>query len=526
MDPRDVVLSSAAGMLIANGVAASKGAFILRHNVDYESLSTWGCHESYLMRNQFSVNSIVRSDKDATIRDGLVAFLASRVCYGGAGGLAVDFGIPVFSLSPRLAYFNREVGNDTTGNRPILNSRDEPHARRGVRLHVICGDMLVSEFASWLRIGATALAVRLYDFGAGPSVKLLDACASMVEFSISTGAVATVLSGGLPNKVTSVDLQRIFLTAAKRNLGESWMPEWAAEVVASWEAALDAISSNDEDWMVRRLDWATKRALMTSRVEAAGWEWERMAALAHLMHHRPPEATSWRRRLELMDKNTARRGPKFFEAVGSKSASELSSDIADLKRLRLDLCEIDLRFGQVGGIADQMAGDLDYAISTGEEVHRRMTIAPDGRAKARGAAIKAIKSRADAARFTPSWSGILSDDGREGINFCDPSEDDGETVQAEGQPPPRDSDSQIFNEWMIGTLKAGDTVVLLEHAGTGRHKNFPDGYYRVVGQKARLISEAYGGRDVDSSGCAYAVVQLLFDEAVAVKWRVQSMARA
>src|SRR5436305_2144377 len=163
-NPRDAVIWDKAGerVMVAAAEHAAKipgaGAIQLyKNNTDNKGVS-YGTHENYLMRRQTPFADIVRH---------LTPFFVSRQVVVGAGrvGIGQDGRQHGFQLSQRADFFEVEVGLETTLKRPIINTRDEPHAdpERYRRLHVIIGDANLSEVSTYLKVGTTALVLSMIE---------------------------------------------------------------------------------------------------------------------------------------------------------------------------------------------------------------------------------------------------------------------------------------------------------------------------------------------------------------------------
>src|SRR5499425_1528721 len=130
---------------------------LYKNNTDNKGAS-YGCHENYLMRRSTPFADIVRN---------LTPFFVSRqvVCGAGRVGLGADGRNEGFQISQRADFFEVEVGLETTLKRPIINTRDEPHAdpEKYRRLHVIIGDANMSEVATYLKMGTTALVLAMIE---------------------------------------------------------------------------------------------------------------------------------------------------------------------------------------------------------------------------------------------------------------------------------------------------------------------------------------------------------------------------
>ena len=139
---------------------------IFKNNTDFHG-SSYGTHENYL---------IPRETPFAHLLSGLLPFFATRIIYTGAGKLGIeprgDAGL--YQLSQRADFFSEEASVDTLHRRPLVNTRDEPHTdpRDWRRLHVICGDANMSEYATALKIGTTYLVTSLLEQGWQPWVRL------------------------------------------------------------------------------------------------------------------------------------------------------------------------------------------------------------------------------------------------------------------------------------------------------------------------------------------------------------------
>src|SRR5437763_10005885 len=132
-------------------VPATQPIQLYKNNTDGKGAS-YGAHENYLMDRRTPFIDIIR---------GLVPFFVTRQVFAGAGrvGIGAEGRTHGFQLSQRADFFEVEVGLETTLKRPIINTRDEPHAdpERYRRLHVIIGDANVSEVSTYLKLGTTSL---------------------------------------------------------------------------------------------------------------------------------------------------------------------------------------------------------------------------------------------------------------------------------------------------------------------------------------------------------------------------------
>jgi Pup amidohydrolase len=163
-NPRDAVLWDRAGLAIMQQamthVAHDPSAFpaqLYKNNIDNKGAS-YGCHENYLMRRETPFAEIVRI---------LTPFFISRQIVVGSGrvGIGQTAQKAGFQISQRADYFETEVGLETTLKRPIINTRDEPHADPELhrRLHVIIGDANLSEISTYLKMGMTSIVLAMLE---------------------------------------------------------------------------------------------------------------------------------------------------------------------------------------------------------------------------------------------------------------------------------------------------------------------------------------------------------------------------
>ena len=244
-------------MACARELTAQRGdrVRLYKNNTDFRGHS-YGCHENYLLP---------RSLPWAQLAQGIQAFLVTRQIYAGAGKFAIEeedrFISPDFQISQRSDFFSELQSVDTMQRRPIVNTRDEPHANPRLyrRFHVILGDANMSPFATRLKIGATALvleALAREPWRTWP--QLADPLAALTaisrdpkfrwELKLMEGKTSTAL-----------ETQRQYLAAVKAACDLS-LPAKAA-VVKDWETALDDLEA-DVMRCRNRLDWVAKLALV------------------------------------------------------------------------------------------------------------------------------------------------------------------------------------------------------------------------------------------------------------------------
>ena len=218
--------------------------------------NSYGAHENYLISRTIPFGDIVRQ---------LTAFFVTRQVFTGAGKVGSENGRPQadFQITQRADFFEEEVGLETTLKRPIINTRDEPHAdaSRYRRLHVIIGDANRSELQTFLKLGTTALVLDAIEDGAlhDPVVlsRPVDAVWS-VSHDLTLGRVYDTCGGG---HMTALEIQWWYferVAAYARALGIT--PVWE-RVLAEWEQVL-ADLERDPASTADRLDWAAKLRIL------------------------------------------------------------------------------------------------------------------------------------------------------------------------------------------------------------------------------------------------------------------------
>ena len=215
-NPRDVVVWEKAGEEVmrlgaelAGRMPGAAPVMLYKNNVDNKGAS-YGSHENYLMRRDVPFEAVVEH---------LTPFFVSRQVITGAGrvGRKQDGSVHAFQIGQRADYIEVGVGLETTLKRPIINTRDEPHAdpKKYRRLHVIVGDANCSEVAIYLKHGTTSLVLAMIEAGHLPSGLALAApVAAMHQVSHDPTLRQTVeLTDG--RTITAIDLQREYLGHAR-----------------------------------------------------------------------------------------------------------------------------------------------------------------------------------------------------------------------------------------------------------------------------------------------------------------------
>ena len=240
---------------------------LYKNNTDFDGHS-YGCHDNYLMRRDVPWDRIV---------SGVLPFLITRQIFAGAGkmGIEAESAISqpgVYQISQRADFFSVIVSIDTMNRRPLINTRDEPHAdgNKYRRFHVIVGDSNMSEWATALKVGTTALVLGLIERGEAPQLEIaqpIDANKSISRDQTYDWIIE--LRDG--RKISAIDIQRIYLAAARKSLGIS-SDEESRWLLREWENVLNDLD-RDVNLCRDRVDWVAKKFLLTAlqEEEKLGW---------------------------------------------------------------------------------------------------------------------------------------------------------------------------------------------------------------------------------------------------------------
>jgi Pup amidohydrolase len=275
--PRDLVVHDKAGErilersleLVADLLPPGERISIYKNNTDGKG-NSYGTHENYLVDRATPFALIVRD---------LTPFFVTRQIFTGAGKVGVEgaradeVDVP-YQLSQRTDFFEAEVGLETTLKRPIINTRDEPHAdpERYRRLHVIVGDASMCEVATFLKVGTTAIVLKMVEDEFLPDLSLDGPVQALHEVSWDPTLRRTVrLADG--RSVTAIELQWEFLDHAKKWVKENEDVPTNADVLQRWESVLTGLE-DDPSSMHRELDWVAKYRLLEGYRARDGLAWD------------------------------------------------------------------------------------------------------------------------------------------------------------------------------------------------------------------------------------------------------------
>ena len=273
----DQIVADCLGQL--NASLGSDEFIVYRNNSDGKG-NSFGYHENYLLPRR------IPFDRLATV---LLPFFVTRQVFCGAGKVGAENGTdPVsYQLSQRADFFECLQDLNTMVGRPIINTRDEPHARQADyrRLHVIVGDSNMAEVSTFLKIGTTAILMEMLEQnGTFPEIALSDPVRAIKQVSRD---LTLKTSLGLENgrHSTALEIQRGYLHAAHRFYTTKECTPMTKDILVRWESVLNTLEQ--EPRLLRReLDWVAKHDLMTSYMERKGCSWnDPRVAMMDLQYH-------------------------------------------------------------------------------------------------------------------------------------------------------------------------------------------------------------------------------------------------
>ncbi len=270
---------------------------VYKNNSDGKG-NSYGTHENYLMDRSTPFGQIVKHG---------IAHFITRQIYTGAGKVGTE--LPgmnrdevTFQLTQRADFFEEQVGLETTLKRPIINTRDEPHAdaRKYRRLHVIAGDANMAEVSTYLKVGTTAIVLGMVEDGAiSRSWTFADPVRAMQQISWDLSLKQPLdLEDG--TRVRAIDVQEALAEDAQRYIEthgtEHVGGESAIDVLARWQSTLDALR-RDPIELATSLDWVAKYQLLEAYRNRHDLDWDdaRLAAMDIQYHDVRPERSLARR---------------------------------------------------------------------------------------------------------------------------------------------------------------------------------------------------------------------------------------
>ena len=286
---------AAAGRVLPEGQAI----VVYKNNSDHKG-NTYGTHENYLMD---------RSVPFARIAHLVIPHFVTRQVYTGAGKVGSELPtsggrVVEYQISQRSEFFEEEIGLETTLKRPIVNTRDEPHAdpQRYRRLHVIVGDANLAEVATFLKVGTTALVLALIEDDGfdGVDLALANPVQSIRLVSYDTG-LKTPLEMADGTSCTALEIQWELFSLARKYAEERGLECLGDEVVGRevlerWESVLHGLET-DPMTLSRQVDWVAKKKMIDGYKDRHDltWDDQRLVALDLQYHDLRPEKSLFAR---------------------------------------------------------------------------------------------------------------------------------------------------------------------------------------------------------------------------------------
>jgi Pup amidohydrolase len=302
-DALELVLADKAGeRVLARSMLAARRLLepgqevvVYKNNSDGKG-NSYGTHENYLVDRAVPFANLVKY---------LLPWFVTRQVFTGAGKVGGENGATgvEYQLSQRADFFEEEVGLETTLKRPIVNTRDEPHADPQLyrRLHVIAGDANLCEVATFLKVGTTAIVLAMIeDDFIDKDFSIVAPVPSMRTVSHDPTCRATVelVDGG---RMTAVEVQWEFLRLAKKYADETGLElcggdDVGGQVLTRWEAVLGSLEK-DPASLDGQLDWVTKKSLLDAYVDRdnLGWDDPKLALLDLQYHDVRPDRSLYER---------------------------------------------------------------------------------------------------------------------------------------------------------------------------------------------------------------------------------------
>ena len=276
--------------LIAGGeerlrAAGVEGTIHLYKNNTDSAGNSYGCHENYLVRRRADFKAFASA---------LLPFLVTRQIVTGAGCITRTPSGAHYSFSPRADHMWEGMSSATTRSRPMINTRDEPHANAELyrRMHVIVGDSTMAEPTTLLKMGATDLILRIMEARVVvPDLTLAHEMQAIRDVAHDLTGTATVeLADG--RRLTAVEIQQTYLDLVRGHLGGLVeRTDEVDQILDLWQRGIDAVRHQDFAAVETELDWAIKHRLVTRYQERLGCSLDdaRLARLELAYHDVSPQ---------------------------------------------------------------------------------------------------------------------------------------------------------------------------------------------------------------------------------------------
>jgi proteasome accessory factor A len=272
------------------GKVTSRELILYKNNIDSHGTS-YGYHENYLVSRSIPFERIV---------DFLTPFLVTRQIYCGSGKVHLRGSDPdhPFQIAQRADLIEKRVGLETMDRRPIINTRDEPHAdrERYRRLHVIVGDANMSQFSTYLKTGAMSLVLGVLEEGGEIGLELEDPVRAIRRISMDPACrVRVKLTDG--RELTAVEIQREYLDRVEGLYAGERRDRVTDDLIRRWGYVLDVLA-DDPMGLEHEVDWVIKKSLLERYMRRKGVSWDdEKISLMDLQYHDLSEEKGLFRRL-------------------------------------------------------------------------------------------------------------------------------------------------------------------------------------------------------------------------------------
>jgi proteasome accessory factor A len=248
----EALLAAAEIRLHEEGISGQ--VYLFKNNTDSAG-NSYGCHENYL---------VARQGEFARMADVLIPFFVTRQIFCGAGKILHGPRGAQYCISQRAEHIWEGVSSATTRSRPIINTRDEPHAdaERFRRLHVIVGDSNMNEWTTYMKVGITDLVLQMVESNSVMrDLTLENPIRAIREISHDTTCRKKVkLANG--RELSAIEIQTEYYEKTARFLERRDMSENAKKLLDEWRDALEALADGEPDRLGRKVDWIAKRILI------------------------------------------------------------------------------------------------------------------------------------------------------------------------------------------------------------------------------------------------------------------------
>jgi proteasome accessory factor A len=250
----EALLGAAEVRLHEEGISGD--VYLFKNNTDSAG-NSYGCHENYL---------VARQGEFARMAEVLIPFFVTRQLFAGAGKVLHGPRGAQYCISQRAEHIWEGVSSATTRSRPIINTRDEPHAdaERYRRLHVIVGDSNMSEYTTFMKIGITDLVLRMVEENSVMrDLTLENPIRAIREISHDITCTKKVrLANG--RELSALDIQEQYLERATRFAEHRGLDPTGKGLLRDWEDALTALRAGALDDLASRVDWVAKYRLLSA----------------------------------------------------------------------------------------------------------------------------------------------------------------------------------------------------------------------------------------------------------------------